>query len=102
MCAIEPWEYEKDYSPAWRHVVRHFRWKQELEELAKSYVRHTLQVPADAAIPPFITVHVRRRDFAGMCGNVPREECFAPLSVYARRVREVQEELRDLGVEATK
>ncbi|OBZ77786.1 hypothetical protein A0H81_02011 [Grifola frondosa] len=36
-----------------------------------------------------------------MCGNVPPEECFAPLSAYARRVREVQEELRDLSIQAT-
>ncbi|OBZ78852.1 hypothetical protein A0H81_00084 [Grifola frondosa] len=85
MCAITPWEFEKDYSPAWRDVVRHFRWTPDLEELAKTYLRHMLQIPEGAVIPPFITVH----------------ECFAPLSAYARRVREVQEELRDLGVNAT-
>ena len=39
-------------------------------------------------------MHARRGDFEGWCGDVPREECLAPLAAYARRVREVQDELR--------
>jgi hypothetical protein len=37
-------------------------------------------------------VHVRHGDFGGWCDR-PQAECFAPLSVIARRVEEVQEEL---------
>ncbi|KAJ7225371.1 hypothetical protein GGX14DRAFT_386272 [Mycena pura] len=45
--------------------------------------------------PPFISIHVRRYDFEVWCGGVPVQECFAPLSVIARRVGEVQDELRE-------
>lgn len=38
-------------------------------------------------------MHVRRGDFADWCGDVPVDDCFAPVSVIARRVREVQEEI---------
>jgi len=41
----------------------------------------------------YITIHVRHGDFVGWCNGVPVEECFAPIPVIARRVREVQEEL---------
>jgi hypothetical protein len=41
----------------------------------------------------YIAVHVRHGDFGGWCGDVPVKDCFAPLSVIARRVDEVQEEL---------
>ena len=37
-------------------------------------------------------MHVRRGDFADWC-DVPVHDCFAPVSVIARRVREVQEEI---------
>jgi hypothetical protein len=42
----------------------------------------------------YVSIHVRHHDFKGWCGDVPVEDCFASLSVIARRVREVQEELR--------
>jgi hypothetical protein len=38
-------------------------------------------------------MNVRFRDFGGWCNDVPRDECYAPLSAIARRVEEVQEEL---------
>ncbi|KAJ7854740.1 hypothetical protein B0H14DRAFT_3865460 [Mycena olivaceomarginata] len=46
-------------------------------------------------------IHVRRGDFAGWCPTTqPVDECFAPLSTYARRVEEVREELqRTRGIE---
>ena len=36
---------------------------------------------------------MRHGDFGNWCDGNPIEECFAPISVIARRVREVQEEL---------
>jgi len=41
----------------------------------------------------WITIHVRHHDFAAWCGNVPVQDCFAPLPVIARRVQEVKDEL---------
>ncbi|KAJ7878848.1 hypothetical protein B0H14DRAFT_2711093, partial [Mycena olivaceomarginata] len=51
--------------------------------------------------PQYIAIHVRRGDFAGWCPTTrPVDECFAPLSAYARRVEEVREELqRARGIE---
>lgn len=42
-------------------------------------------------------MHVRRRDFEGMCGDTPQSECFATLPIYARRVIEVRDELQRKG-----
>lgn len=37
------------------------------------------------------------------CNGLPAKECFAPLSAYARRVKDVQDELREKkGIIATK
>lgn len=42
----------------------------------------------------FISVHIRRADFKSWCNTtLPLSECFAPVSAYARRVKEVQAEL---------
>ncbi|KAJ7282065.1 hypothetical protein C8J57DRAFT_1500714 [Mycena rebaudengoi] len=57
------------------------------------YLRQTLDIGSHAAIPDYISVHVRRGDFRYWCGDVPTQECFAPLSAYARRVDEVKAEI---------
>lgn len=43
-------------------------------------------------IVQWITIHVRHGDFANWC-NVPVFDCFAPLSVIARRIEEVKQDL---------
>ncbi|KAJ7886028.1 hypothetical protein B0H13DRAFT_2343047 [Mycena leptocephala] len=87
------YEWEADYGPAWRFVGRHMRWTPKILHIAETYVREALVI---APFKPSITVHRRAcapRDFGGWCGDVPVKDCFAPLSVIARRVDEVQEEL---------
>ncbi|PCH33026.1 hypothetical protein WOLCODRAFT_129563 [Wolfiporia cocos MD-104 SS10] len=102
VCGNQPFEYEYDYSPAWRFVVQHFRWTSQLENLALGYVRRTLRIPDGQAIPPYITIHARRGDFTEWCGDIPVEDCFAPLSAFARRVAEVQQDLRERhGIEVS-
>ncbi|KAJ7492150.1 hypothetical protein FB451DRAFT_518434 [Mycena latifolia] len=93
VAAQEPFEIGLDYSPAWRYAGQYMRWTAALEELADTYVRKTLGVAAHDPIPPFITVHARRDDFQGWCGDYSLEDCFAPLIVIARRVHEVQAEI---------
>ncbi|KAL0951547.1 hypothetical protein HGRIS_008230 [Hohenbuehelia grisea] len=90
VCAHEPYEWDKDYSPAWRYVGQHMRWTKPLEDLAEMYVRETLAVPPGEVTPPWITIHVRHGDFAGWCGETPLLDCFAPISVIAKRVEEVK------------
>ncbi|KAI0770948.1 hypothetical protein BD413DRAFT_626744 [Trametes elegans] len=94
VCALDPFEFERDYSPMWREVMVHAHWTESLQDLARGYLRRMFRLAEGAAIPPYIAIHARRGDFAGWCGDVPREECFAPLGAFARRVAEVQEALR--------
>ncbi|KAI0756814.1 hypothetical protein C8Q80DRAFT_1215643 [Daedaleopsis nitida] len=95
-CATQSQEYDYDYAPQWRHVARYFRWTKRIESIVKHYVRQVLELPAGSDVPPYIAVHVRHGDFKNWCWNAEQpEDCFAPLSVIARRVTEVQDELRE-------
>ncbi|KAJ7170028.1 hypothetical protein C8R46DRAFT_221157 [Mycena filopes] len=91
--AHQPFEMEYDYSPAWRFVGQYLHWTPELLQLTNDYVRRALGTAENGPIPPFISVHVRHYDFETWCGGVPIQECFAPLPVIARRVREVKDEI---------
>jgi hypothetical protein len=103
--AQRPWEWEWDFSPAWRFVGQHMRWNASIERLADAHARRAMNVPVDEPTPPYISIHVRHGDFGDQCRdvhNVPLDQCFASLSIIARRVSEVQEELRTRnGVEVT-
>ncbi|CAE6426925.1 unnamed protein product [Rhizoctonia solani] len=90
-------DFFKDYSPYWSQVGTHMRWKQSLVELATQYLRRHFGIQNTTdPIPPFISVHVRRSDFEGGCSkDVSKEQCFAPVAAYERRVKEVQARLKD-------
>ncbi|KAG1887518.1 uncharacterized protein F5891DRAFT_1167021 [Suillus fuscotomentosus] len=75
--AHHTWEWEIDYSPAWRSVGQHMRWTASMEKIADADARRAMNEPT----PP-------------QCEEFPVDQCFVPLSVIARRVSEVQEELR--------
>ncbi|KAF7370981.1 hypothetical protein MSAN_00732300 [Mycena sanguinolenta] len=90
--ATSGYEWESDFSPAWRFVGRHMHWTPKLMQIAEKYVRDALVVAPYEPTPEYIAVHVRHGDFGGWCDR-PLKECFAPLSAIARRVEEVQEEL---------
>lgn len=90
-------EYEYDFSPAWRRVGQFMRWEPRLEALGDVYVRRAIGVPDGEPTPPYISIHIRHNDFLNWCNGVPREDCFAKIPVIARRVREVQDELRSRG-----
>ncbi|KAG1887513.1 uncharacterized protein F5891DRAFT_1077676, partial [Suillus fuscotomentosus] len=50
----------------------------------------------------YISIHIWHGDFSQQCEEFPVDQCFALLSVIARRVSEVQKELRiRKGIEAT-
>jgi hypothetical protein len=86
------------------------RWTPRLENLADQYVRQSLGVEDSSKTPPvrdvtfvwerilivpdqWIAIHIRHNDFADWCGTVPVLDCFSPISVIARRVEEVKQEL---------
>lgn len=96
------WEWEADYSPVWRFVGQHMHWNASLERLADQHARRAMNVPADRPTPPYISIHIRHGDFNRYCDGIPLDQCFASLPVIARRVAEVQEELRiQKGIEVT-
>ena len=43
----------------------------------------------------YVGIHIRHGDFINYCGETPKEDCFASLSVVARRVQEVQDEVQE-------
>ncbi|CAE6409702.1 unnamed protein product [Rhizoctonia solani] len=88
-------EWWKDYAPYWPKIGVHLHWTPRLLELAEGYLRRHFKVKNGETIPPFISVHVRRADFAGWCpSNMNSEACFASTGDYAKRVQEVQTLLR--------
>ncbi|KAG2140412.1 hypothetical protein BD769DRAFT_1626303 [Suillus cothurnatus] len=79
--ARHTWEWELDYSPAWRFVGQHMRWTAKIESLADEYARRCHEVK-------YVSIHIRHGDFRDQCDKVPVDQCFASLSVIARRVSE--------------
>ncbi|KAG1864729.1 hypothetical protein DFJ58DRAFT_772603 [Suillus subalutaceus] len=92
--AQNAWEWESDYSPAWRFVGQHMHWNASLERLADEHARRAMNVPINEPTPPYISIHIRHGDFRNYCNDLPLDQCFASLPVIARRVAEAQEELR--------
>ncbi|KAL1746914.1 hypothetical protein HDZ31DRAFT_80849 [Schizophyllum fasciatum] len=86
--------------PAWRVVGQHLRFAPKVMELARGHIRNALDLPVDAEIPPFISVHMRRGDFGSWCKGVALDECLPSLPSYVQRVQEVKDELASRGVHA--
>lgn len=78
------------------------RWNTSIERLADAHARRAMNVAVDEPTPPYISIHARHGDFRDQCRGIPLDQCFASLSIIARRVSEVQEELRtQKGIEVT-
>ncbi|KDN51561.1 hypothetical protein RSAG8_00106, partial [Rhizoctonia solani AG-8 WAC10335] len=89
-------DFFSGYSPCWNQVGIHMRWNQSLVKLANQYLRRHFGIENTTdPIPPFISVHVRRSDFENVCSkDVSKEQCFAPVTAYERRVQEVRARLK--------
>ncbi|KAF8640983.1 hypothetical protein AX17_000629 [Amanita inopinata Kibby_2008] len=95
-CSSHPFEFEYDFSPAWRFAGKHMRWAPELEEIANQYLRRSMGLDEYGKdIPQYISIHIRHGDFIDWCRDMVIDECFATLPIIARRVEEVRQELRD-------
>lgn len=97
--AAHNFEFEWDYSPAWRFVARHMHWTPSLQTLADDYVRATFGIAADQKIPPFISMHIRHGDFGDICEQETHSErlahCFASVSDLAIHVEDIRAEIRE-------
>ncbi|KAK0194202.1 hypothetical protein F5146DRAFT_926365 [Armillaria mellea] len=93
VCAQQPFEYDHDYSPAWRFVTQHMHWVPSLEALAKTYINRALGLEDDGPTPAYIAIHARHADFKNYCWGATQDVCFPSVTVTARRVQEVKDEL---------
>ncbi|KAL4062994.1 hypothetical protein V8B97DRAFT_2026577 [Scleroderma yunnanense] len=89
------WEWNWDYSPAWRFVGRHMHWNATLVKLAEEHARRAMKVPDNEPTPAYISIHIRHGDFRTYCNSIPEDQCFTPIPAIARRVAEVQQDLLD-------
>ncbi|KAF4623811.1 hypothetical protein D9613_002247 [Agrocybe pediades] len=90
--AHQPFEFDFDFSPAWLFVGQHMHWTAELESITDGYIRRAFGTQEGQPTPPWISIHVRHGDFRNWCEGETKD-CFAPISVIARRVEEVKKEL---------
>ncbi|KAI0275007.1 hypothetical protein BC834DRAFT_850667 [Gloeopeniophorella convolvens] len=96
VCAHTSFEYEHDISPAWRFVVKNFRWTNQLQTISDGYMRRIFGITEEEPIPPYIAIHARRaNDFIVYCNGVPKDDCFPSIPTYQRRIAEIQEEVRE-------
>ncbi|KZS96052.1 hypothetical protein SISNIDRAFT_451729 [Sistotremastrum niveocremeum HHB9708] len=97
MASFKTGEWGEDHSPVWNTIGTYIHWSRSMTALATQYINIALGLPAEGSIPPYIGVHVRRNDFLLWCWEVPRDECLAPISAYARRVDEIRQSLKKKG-----
>ncbi|KAG8946917.1 hypothetical protein FRC04_011344 [Tulasnella sp. 424] len=96
---VDPFEWEKDHSPAWRFVGTHARFHPNMIKLAEEYLRKAFGLAEGETIPRFISMHIRHGDFKGYCGDGPAEHCWTPVSTLAEAVEEVRASLQSrLGI----
>ena len=85
--------------------MRYMRWTKRIELITAFYLREIFELPSEADVPPvsphhcsqpttgltgiqYIAIHVRHGDFGGWCWEAENpEDCFAPISAIALRVR---------------
>jgi hypothetical protein len=48
----EPREWEYDYSPVWRFVGKHLRFREDLIKIADGYIRRSMGISEGDATPP--------------------------------------------------
>ncbi|KAJ7623688.1 hypothetical protein FB45DRAFT_113085 [Roridomyces roridus] len=100
--ARNPREYSQEMSPAWRFVGRHMHWSARLQYIADLYTQKACGVGSEDPIPPYIAIYARYSDPSSWC-DLPVEECFPPLFMYARRVQELKAEIREtMGIEVNR
>ena len=49
---LQSYEYDWDYAPMWRHVLRHAHWTKRIEMITAHYVRHIFDLPPGSELLP--------------------------------------------------
>ncbi|EAU91093.2 hypothetical protein CC1G_03261 [Coprinopsis cinerea okayama7 len=86
-------EWRYSWGPAWRRVGTHLRFTDHLVDLTKNYLRQAFAVPPGGELPPLITVHIRRGDFANLCHD--EQPCLIEPSKFASAVSGIRQKLSD-------
>ncbi|KIO28199.1 hypothetical protein M407DRAFT_72081, partial [Tulasnella calospora MUT 4182] len=88
------WEWQQYPSPTWQSVGTHMHFTKEVDKIATRYLQTVFGLKEDEHVPPFISIHARHGDFKNLCQNSQDlASCYAPLTEYARHVRDVAAEL---------
>ncbi|KAJ7230634.1 hypothetical protein GGX14DRAFT_584062 [Mycena pura] len=86
-------DYHQEMSPAWRFVGQHMHWTPRIQSIANQYIRRAFSLDPTEAIPPCVAIPVQHGDWRSWCDR-PVDECFAPLSAYARKVKDIKAEIQ--------
>ncbi|KAJ7170932.1 hypothetical protein C8R43DRAFT_71801 [Mycena crocata] len=87
--------YDSAYAPSWKEVGQYMRWRPDVVDLAKSFLREAFNVKPGETIPEFVAMHVRRTDFKTWCGtDIPLLECLPQPKAFSRRVEEIKAEIQ--------
>ncbi|KAG9047251.1 hypothetical protein FS837_002724 [Tulasnella sp. UAMH 9824] len=90
-------QWEKDLGRTWDLVGTNMHFTRKMDLLANSILRRIFDLREFDVVPLFISVHIRRGDLDYFCENPNRPEgCLPSLSAYAARVREIQDDLRQI------
>ncbi|KAM0791403.1 hypothetical protein ACM66B_005864 [Microbotryomycetes sp. NB124-2] len=76
---------------AWKEVGQFLHYNKHVETLAEDYLRAIFRVDRRDQLPPFITMHIRRRDFHNFKGYT-----YAPLSHYEDALTDVRIKIQEL------
>lgn len=80
---------------AWVNVGIHMRWQPGLERLADDFLRYMFGLRANAELPVFMAIHIRRGDFNEFWKKITPQQ-------YAYKAWEVMNEAAGLGIRPTK
>ncbi|SCV73350.1 BQ2448_7276 [Microbotryum intermedium] len=72
----------------WQEVGQHIFFNTEVREMASKYLVHLFEVASPAEMPPYISVHLRRGDFAAFAGG------YTKLEGYLMGIKRIQAKLQ--------
>ncbi|KAJ2933078.1 hypothetical protein H1R20_g4042, partial [Candolleomyces eurysporus] len=87
------YEIEWRWSLAWNTVGTHLTFTDSLVDITRGYLRRALSLPEDSAVPPVITIHIRRGDFRNHCKSGAKPPCYAPLTRYRDLAEKLQRQI---------
>lgn len=115
--ATGPREWWQPHAPVWTSIGRYARWHADVDQAADDYLRRLFELKKGVHVPEvswdgtlltllftdavctstwqFVTVHIRRGDFAKSCGTTGSKDCLATIATYKQAVHRVRAQVLD-------